>query len=156
MSVIAVPCFVKRTPTDNGRMVEISMELSLPFHKEGSKLFHIGAVNTPVTCFAEYKITKLIAVVKESLLKHLLVKSCTVKACIKGEINIANKLLLCFSGINTLLVEALVKNCTKVGWLIVKEIVFLVKASASYTEVALNLIISVSCIILLGKRSFTS
>ena len=136
-------------------MVKVTVKLSLPLHKEGSKLFHIGAVNTPVTCFAEYKIAKLIAVVKESLLKYLLVKSCAVKACIKGEINIANKLFLCFCGINTLLVEALVKNCTEIEGLTVKEIILIVKCSCTDTEIALYLILAV-CKFNIVKSAVTS
>ena len=79
--VASFACFVEGTPTDDGRMVVVSVDFCEPFGNDGEKGSGILFVKTPVREFAPEEVAELVCVIDVSGFKHLHVHTSAVEAC---------------------------------------------------------------------------
>ena len=98
-------------------------------------------VKPPVRVFAPNYVAHLVAIIKESRLKNLLVKSCTVEADVEGNLNVLNHCLLTRSGVDSVGIESLVENKTLKNGLAVDEEFLTVELYVTQTEIAVDLIL---------------
>ena len=139
-AVRTVPGFVKGAPTDERGVSHISIHLLKPAGKEGIDIHIVPVIPSPVTGLIPYHISVLIRIVEEAGLEYLLVESCTVEAEIHRIDYILLKSLIGRSGIDTVGIEALIKNESAEYVLAVNEEAFLVHRYGTETEISVDLI----------------
>ena len=123
-------------------MVVVTLDRLDPFGEEALPCRGLCYIKSPVSCLPPNKISHLVCVIKKSLFKYLLMKSCAVISHVDRALNVSYKLRVGGSGENSVRIEALVENKSLEYGSAVDIYFLVIYCNFTHSEVALYLVIA--------------
>ena len=139
-----IPGFIKRTPSNNRRMVKITVNLFQPLWKDSVNAVCIRVIQSPVGILSPDDIPQPVTVIQETLFKYFFMKAGTVKSHCQGSFYILFQFFIRRCCVNSIRIKALIQNETLKYRFSVEQKLFVCKLYGAQSKITCHLIFSIA------------